>query len=119
MSDDLRSLLNRLAVVHAEVGEIGKALKAIASGTPAPQTATVAAQPRQAEPAADAPSCPKCGGIMWDNRLSKRNPKSPDYKCRSRSCDGVIWPPRAGGATRLTTRDDQPEYHDDPRSLPF
>ncbi len=44
--------------------------------------------------ASDEPSCPKCGGRMWDNRLSKRNPKAPDYKCRSRSCDGVIWPPR-------------------------
>jgi len=31
---------------------------------------------------------------MWDNRLSKRNPKAPDYKCRDRSCDGVIWPAR-------------------------
>jgi hypothetical protein len=31
---------------------------------------------------------------MWDNRLSKRNPKAPDYKCRNRSCDGVIWPAR-------------------------
>lgn len=45
--------------------------------------------------ASDEPSCPKCGGRMWDNRLSKRNPKAPDFKCRSRSCDGVIWPPRA------------------------
>jgi|SRR5215204_1325826 len=44
------------------------------------------------------PSCPKCGGRMWDNRLSKRNPKAPDYKCRDRSCDGVIWPPRPAGA---------------------
>jgi len=44
------------------------------------------------------PSCPKCGGRVWDNRLSKRNPKAPDYKCRDRSCDGVIWPPRAPGA---------------------
>jgi hypothetical protein len=40
------------------------------------------------------PSCPKCGGRMWDNRLSKRNPKAPDFKCRDRSCDGVIWPAR-------------------------
>jgi hypothetical protein len=31
---------------------------------------------------------------MWDNRLTKRNPKAPDYKCRDRSCDGVIWPPK-------------------------
>jgi hypothetical protein len=42
----------------------------------------------------DTPACPKCAGKMWDNRLSKRNPKAPDYKCRDRSCDGVIWPPR-------------------------
>jgi len=45
------------------------------------------------------PSCPKCGGRMWDNRLSKRNPKAPDFKCRDRSCDGVIWPARAGAPT--------------------
>jgi Rad52/22 family double-strand break repair protein len=44
----------------------------------------------------DLPSCPKCGGRMWDNRATKRNPKAPDYKCRDRSCDGVIWPPRPG-----------------------
>ena len=48
------------------------------------------------------PSCPKCGGRMWDNRLSKRNPKAPDYKCRNRSCDGVIWPPK--GTNNSTTR---------------
>jgi hypothetical protein len=42
----------------------------------------------------DAVSCPKCGGRMWDNRLTKRNPKAPDYKCRNRNCDGVIWPSR-------------------------
>jgi Rad52/22 family double-strand break repair protein len=40
----------------------------------------------------DAVSCPKCGGRMWDNRMTKRNPKAPDYKCQNRSCDGVIWP---------------------------
>ena len=44
--------------------------------------------------AANEPTCPQCGGRMWDNRLSKRNPKAPDFRCRSRSCDGVIWPPR-------------------------
>ena len=42
--------------------------------------------------ATDEMSCPKCGGRMWDNRLTKRNPKAPDYKCRDRSCDGVVWP---------------------------
>src|SRR6476661_6544573 len=43
-------------------------------------------------------SCPKCGGRMWDNRLTKRNPRAPDYKCQNRSCDGVIWPAKTSAA---------------------
>jgi hypothetical protein len=46
--------------------------------------------------ALDEESCPRCGGRMWDNRLTKRNPRAPDFKCRDRSCDGVIWPARPG-----------------------
>lgn len=42
--------------------------------------------------APDNPACPTCGGRMWDNRASKRNPKAPDFKCRDRTCDGVLWP---------------------------
>lgn len=42
------------------------------------------------------PSCPKCNGRMWDNRVGKKNPKAPDFKCRDKQCDGVIWPPKAG-----------------------
>jgi hypothetical protein len=63
---------------------------------PEPLTMTAPAyQQNQTGPlASEEPSCPKCGGRMWDNRLSKKNAKAPDYKCRSRSCDGVIWPPR-------------------------
>jgi hypothetical protein len=54
-----------------------------------------ATSPSVAGPLAlDEESCPKCGGRMWDNRLSKKNPKAPDFKCRDRSCDGVIWPPK-------------------------
>jgi len=41
-----------------------------------------------------APACPKCGGLMWDNRAGKKNPKAPDFKCRDKNCDGVIWPPK-------------------------
>ena len=40
------------------------------------------------------PMCPKCQGKMWDNRKDKKNPKAPDFKCREKTCDGVIWPPR-------------------------
>ena len=46
----------------------------------------------------DDPSCPTCGGRMWDNRGTpekpKQNPKAPDFKCRDKDCGGVIWPPR-------------------------
>ncbi len=54
--------------------------------------------PAQSRPALalDEEQCPKCGGRMWDNRLTKRNPRAPDFKCRDRSCDGVIWPSKAG-----------------------
>jgi hypothetical protein len=58
---------------------------------------TTLAGPASGPLALDEPSCPKCGGRVWDNRLSKRNPKAPDFKCRNRSCDGVIWPAKAGG----------------------
>jgi len=71
--------------------------------------------------ASEEPSCPKCGGRMWDNRLSKRNPKAPDYKCRSRSCDGVIWPARAGASTAKPEPVETPipEYSTESHELPF
>jgi hypothetical protein len=83
--------------------------RAVAAPAAEPSTAVVADRaaelPMSEEPsvpvatgplASDEQSCPKCGGRMWDNRLTKRNPKAPDFKCRDRSCDGVIWPPKAG-----------------------
>jgi hypothetical protein len=51
-----------------------------------------ATQANPALTASGAPTCPKCGGEMWDNRTSKRNPKAPDFRCRDRSCDGALWP---------------------------
>lgn len=52
-------------------------------------------------PAADLPSCPKCGGTnLWDNRAENaaraaRGEKArPDFKCKAQGCDGVIWPPK-------------------------
>jgi hypothetical protein len=52
-------------------------------------------------------SCPKCGGRMWDNRLTKRNPKAPDYKCPNRSCDGVIWPAKPVASGLADARDEK------------
>jgi hypothetical protein len=63
---------------------------AATNSQPANGTAPTPASPASA-PSAE-PACPKCGGRMWDNRASKRNPRAPDFKCRDRSCDGVVWP---------------------------
>ena len=44
------------------------------------------------------PACPRCGGEMWDNRIAKKNPRAPDFKCKAAGCEGVVWPPREAGA---------------------
>ena len=51
-------------------------------------------------PTGETPVCPKCAGEMWDNRATKKNPRAPDFKCKSAACDGVIWPPRDPNAPR-------------------
>jgi len=67
----------------------------------------------------DIVSCPKCGGRMWDNRLTKRNPKAPDYKCRDRSCDGVIWPPKAAKADNADKGDAVKAPSEETEEIPF
>jgi hypothetical protein len=78
--------LSAESVTSAADASAERATEVPVSAEPAPQATGPLAS--------DEPSCPKCGGRMWDNRLTKRNPKAPDYKCRDRSCDGVIWPPK-------------------------
>jgi hypothetical protein len=39
----------------------------------------------QRSPEAPIP-CPQCGGPMWDNSLTKTNPKAPDYQCKDSTC---------------------------------
>lgn len=62
----------------------------------APQSAGVA-------PAGDVPLCPTCRGAMYDNRRDKKNPRSPDFKCKTKSCGHAIWLDAAGA-----TASDQP-----------
>jgi hypothetical protein len=72
---------------------------------PAPAELRVVA-PVEASPTSsdrNDPPCPNCGGAMWDNRPKKAsgvmNVKAPDFKCKDKTgCEGVIWPPRSGGA---------------------
>jgi hypothetical protein len=68
-------------------------------GTPAAPAASVA--PQGAPSPLDGARCPKCDGGMYDNRATKKNPKAPDFKCKDRSCDGVIWPPRDAKPARV------------------
>jgi hypothetical protein len=98
------------AVVYARrygrpSGASGAGVKSVTAGTgdtrpaarPEATPETPASQqgaPASASLASDEVSCPKCGGRTWDNRLTKRNPKAPDFKCRDRACDGVVWPPK-------------------------
>jgi len=100
------------------------------SGDTAPGVADRAAElPLSEEPASaptatgplasDEQSCPKCGGRMWDNRLTKRNPKAPDYKCRDRSCDGVIWPPKPGKAEKAEKDEPVKVLSEETEEIPF
>ena len=66
-------------------------------------TATNPTSQTNGAPLTGAPACPKCAGRMWDNRASKRNPKAPDFKCRDRSCDGVLWPGQHKAAVPILT----------------
>ena len=69
-------------------------------------------------PLAGAPACPKCGGRMWDNRATKRNPKAPDFKCRDRLCDGVLWPGQHKAAVPiLTAQRREPEDAPEPSGV--
>jgi hypothetical protein len=78
------------AVVYAR--KHGAVPKSTNAGNAASSNHTQDGTERRPLLALEEESCPKCGGRMWDNRLTKRNPRAPDFKCRNRSCDGVIWP---------------------------
>lgn len=64
--------------------------------TPTPSAQAPSAPAKSAPKAADAPvpdpECPACGGAMWDNRTTKKNPRAPDFKCKDKGCEGVYWP---------------------------
>jgi len=42
--------------------------------------------PRSVPESVNDAHCPKCGGPMWDNRLDKPGPASPDFKCKNKEC---------------------------------
>ena len=68
-------------------------------GSAAPAKAASAGSAAPEKSGEVTPPCPICAGRMYDNRATKRNPRAPDFKCRDRSCDGVVWPPKPEGAS--------------------
>ena len=90
------------AAYNRRYGRVSIPVGANANGD-APATATPASMLTDMEIV----SCPKCGGRMWDNRLTKRNPRAPDYKCQNRSCDGVIWPSKAAATPAADAKDER------------
>jgi len=67
--------------------------------------------------ATTSPVCPKCASDMWDNRVGKTNPKAPDFKCKDKACDGVIWPPKNGKPPAAKATDKKPVSYGTPGFL--
>lgn len=45
------------------------------------------AEPADKEPSGTIPNeCTKCGGPVFDNRVGKKNPKAPDWRCKDKEC---------------------------------
>jgi hypothetical protein len=101
--DAIRFLEARVADQHEENGQVSTTAPAPVASAPVAPASTSAA-PASQSPAVggaavsqtEGAKCPKCAGAMWDNRETKTNPKAPDFKCRDKNCDGVIWPAKAG-----------------------
>jgi len=121
----------------APADDDGQEASGHSAGTPAPMPRPQSAPqqapaPRpQAAPSSTPPGidpvCPTCSGKMWDNRPKKAsgemNPKAPDFKCRDKSCQGLIWKhtEKAAGpvpSTREPLLDAPPPAEDD-RGFPF
>ena len=111
-------------------GGAGKPDGSEAPSHPSSRNVTKAAAPAAPRPAAtpakasEPVACPKCSGAMWDNRETKKNPKQPDYKCKDKACDGVIWPPRDGKPAAPAWREHNEEEYPEalrpvPDDLPF
>jgi hypothetical protein len=101
--DAIRFLETRVADQREENGQASTSAPAPVASAPVAPASTSAA-PASQSPAVggaavsqtEGAKCPKCAGAMWDNRETKTNPKAPDFKCRDKNCDGVIWPAKAG-----------------------
>ena len=77
--------LSEIAIAYSMAPDQYRAAKPPES----PQEGQETAQPPEAVAAVEEPTCPYCGGRVWDNRESKRSSRAPDFKCRDKSCDAA------------------------------
>ena len=76
---------------YASADELVRALEQQAAA-PAPTPESLTKRTQGLRPAAAGQqACPDCAGEMWDNRTDKRNPRSPDYKCKDKTCGKGVW----------------------------
>lgn len=81
-----RSVSNLIAMGEVSAEEMTKG--------PAEVKATIVGDSQTSSPVTEV-TCPKCGGAMYDNRLTKTKATQPDFKCKNyKNCEGVIWPPK-------------------------
>jgi DNA recombination protein Rad52 len=70
-------------------------------------------RPAQSTPArGDVPLCPKCSNSMYDNRLTKTNPKAPDFKCKNKECGHGVWLNGSQSAPAPAVAAPEPVYED-------
>lgn len=79
-----------LSEILTKLDAVLEILRAKDRGTP-PEVLAKPAYRELQTPDGIVPQCQYCGGPMWDNSKDKRNPKYPDYKCKSKECGGAAW----------------------------
>ena len=55
-------------------------------------------------------TCQKCGGPVWDNRVDKKNPKGPDFKCKDKECGEGFWLGEAKGGKVQPKQSSKPTF---------
>lgn len=93
-AEELKKLVANVGVLTqalAEKGYTPDPMGRLGSGPTAPASAPEGAAPSSTSPNDAAPRCPDCGGEVYDNRGNRPSPKSPHFKCKSKSCGAVGW----------------------------
>ena len=94
--DDDGNAASHTPAVQRTAAKVAQAFDAEPHEPPVRAPAQRISQPPAERPkyGPDVPNCEKCGGAMWDNRIDKKNPKGPDFKCKDKACAHAVWLPK-------------------------